>query len=209
MLRLPSAAGATRLVLMRHVATDESCRARVHGALDAPLSVTGRRAAEHLAAWLAEVPFQAVYASPLRRALETAEALAKLHGLRPVVHEDLREIEFGELEGSRYEDVEASRPELFRSWMRQPTRTRFPGGESFVELRARVLPAAESIRSRHAGATIAVVAHGGVTRTILAAALGIPDEALFRLDQCHGGLSVVDWFGEEPVVRLMNATPPG
>jgi broad specificity phosphatase PhoE len=90
--------------------------------------------------------------------------------------------------------------------MREPTQTTFPGGESFAGLRARVLPAAEEIRLRHPGATIAVVAHGGVIRAIVAAALGLADDALFRLDQSLGGVSVIDWIGETPLVRVINAT---
>jgi broad specificity phosphatase PhoE len=193
-------------VLVRHLDPDESVRGRAYGALDAPLAPAARRRAELLARQLEVLPLAAVYSSPLRRARDTAAPIAARHGLVPVTHDGLREIEFGELEGRLYEEIEVGWPELFRSWMEEPTRTRFPGGESFADLRARVLAASDEIRGRHTGATIAVVAHGGVTRTVLAAALTMPDEALFRLDQCYGGVSVVDWFGDVPLVRLVNAT---
>jgi broad specificity phosphatase PhoE len=210
MLRLPPHEGATRLVLVRHVAPSESMKGRVYGALDVPLSPEARSQAERLAEALEGVDLAAVYASPLRRALETAVPIAERQGLTPQIHDDLREIDFGELEGERYEDLERRRPELFRSWMEwmdHPTGVTFPGGESFVELRTRALTAAEEIRERHHGSSAAVVAHGGVTRAILAASLDLPDHALFRLDQPYGAVSVVDWFDGTPVVRLLAARP--
>jgi alpha-ribazole phosphatase len=208
MLRLSPHDGATRLTLVRHLETDESLRGRAYGALDVPLSARGVRQAEQLASSLEALPLEAVYSSPLRRALETAGPVARRHGLEPIATEALRELDFGEVEGLLYEEVEANRPELFSSWMREPTRTTFPGGESFADLRARVLPAVEQIRTAHAGRAVAVVSHGGVIRTILADALALAEDAVFRLDQSCGGVSVVDWLGEVPLVRLVNATFP-
>jgi alpha-ribazole phosphatase len=204
MLRLPPQDGATRLLLIRHLEPDRSVHGRAYGSLDAPLSALARDQAAKLAQALDGVRLDAVYTSPRRRALETATPLAVQRQLVPVVHEGLREIDFGEIEGSRYEEVEKDRPDLFRSWMSHPTGVSFPGGESFADLRLRVLGAAEEILARHPGSAVALVAHGGVTRAIVAASLSMPDEALFRLDQAYGAVSVVDWFGEAPVVRALN-----
>jgi alpha-ribazole phosphatase len=206
MLRLPPQDGATRLLLIRHLEPDQSVHGRAYGSLDAPLSALALEQAAKLAQALDGVRLDAVYASPLRRALETATPLAVHRKLVPVVHEGLREIDFGEIEGSRYEEVEQGRPDFFRSWMSDPTGVSFPGGESFADLRLRVLGAAEEIRARHRGSAAALVAHGGVTRAIVAASLGMPDEALFRLDQAYGAVSVVDWFGETPILRVLNVS---
>jgi probable phosphoglycerate mutase len=206
MLRLPPQDGATRLLLIRHLEPDRSVHGRAYGSLDAPLTALAVKQATKLARALDGVHLDAVYASPLRRALETATPLAVHRRLVPVVHEGLREIDFGEIEGSRYEEVEQSRPDLFRSWMSDPTKVSFPGGESFADVRLRVLAAVEEIRARHRGRGVALVAHGGVTRAIVAASLSMPDEALFRLDQGYGAVSVVDWLGETPVLRVLNAS---
>jgi broad specificity phosphatase PhoE len=69
-----------------------------------------------------------------------------------------------------------------------------------------VLGAAEEILERHRGSAVALVAHAGVTRAIVAASLSMPDEALFRLDQAYGAVSVVDWLGETPILRVLNAS---
>ena len=81
---------------------------------------------------------------------------------------------------------------------------RFPGGEDYVGLKARVLSAVEEVRERTTSA--AVVAHGGVNRIVLADALGLPDDAIFRLDQPYCALSVIDWIDGSPLVRAVNAS---
>ena len=205
MLGLPDRGEATRLLLVRHEETDGSMRGRCYGNLDVPLSDAGRQRAEELGTVLSELPLTAVYSSPLSRSLGTAAAIAAVQRLDVLAEERLREIDFGELEGLTYDEVRAERPELYRAWMETPTRVRFPGGEAFTDLQRRVLAAAAEIRSRHDGEAVAIVAHGGVVRVVLADALGLADEAIFRLGQSHGGVSVVDWLEEAPVVRLVNA----
>jgi broad specificity phosphatase PhoE len=119
------------------------------------------------------------------------------------VHPDLVDIDFGEWEGGRFDELERRDPELYRSWMTQPTRTRFPGGEDFGELKARVIAAVAEIRQEAESA--AVVAHAGVNLAILGDALGLADGAIFRLDQPLAAVSVVDWIDNVPIVRAVNA----
>ena len=192
----------SRLVLIRHAEPDEAALGRSYGRLDVPLSPAGHDHARAIADALAEVRLDAVVASPLRRALDTAAPLAHARNLEPIVHEGLRELSFGAVEGATYDEIEREHPELFESWMNDPTGTRFPQGESFPDLRERALAAAAEIRSEHESA--AIVAHGGVTRTILAAALEMPDHAIFRLDQPFGAISIVDWLDGSAVVRGVN-----
>jgi alpha-ribazole phosphatase len=205
MLVLPPQGEATRLLLVRHAETDPALRGRCYGRLDVALSAEGRRQASALGAVLSGVPLAAVYSSPLARALDTAEPLAAGRGLEPVADDGLREIDFGELEGLAYDEIRAARPDVFRAWMETPAAVRFPGGESFADLRRRVLAAVGAIRERHRGGAVAVVAHGGVVRVVLADALGLTDGAVFRLDQTYGGVSVVDWLPGTPLVRVVNA----
>jgi broad specificity phosphatase PhoE len=192
----------SRLVLVRHCEPDESMRGRSYGALDVPLSEAGHEQARAIAGTLHGIRLDAVFASPLRRALETATPLARAHRLETVVHDGLRELSFGVIEGLSYNEIARERPELFESWMTDPAGTDFPGGESFGELRERALAAAAEIQAEHESA--AIVAHGGVTRAILAAALGMADDAIFALDQPYGAISVVDWIDGTSVVRALN-----
>jgi alpha-ribazole phosphatase len=192
----------TRLLLARHAEPAEEARGRCYGTLDVGLSPRGAEHAGRLAEALGSIAYEAVYTSPRTRSVETARPLAAARGLTPVVEADLREIDFGRLEGRTYDEIERSEPELFRAWMEAPTRVRFPGGESYDDLRARAVPVLDRIRACHACA--AVVTHGGVVRAGLAAWLGMPGDAIFRLDQSYCGITIVDWVDETPIVRLMN-----
>jgi broad specificity phosphatase PhoE len=205
MLHLAERGEATRLLLVRHTETDEAARGRCYGRLDVALSPAGIRQAEALGVALRVIPLGAVYSSPLARALGTAAAIAAAQGLGPVVHPDLVELDFGEVEGLPYEQIAAERPELYRAWMRAPASVQFPGGESLDDLRSRMRGAAGEIRERHPGEAVAVVGHGGVIRAVLADVLGLPSEGFFRLEQSFGGLSVVDWIEGVPIVRVVNA----
>jgi alpha-ribazole phosphatase len=187
-----------RLILVRHCEPQEDARGLCYGRLDIGLSDAGREHAERLGAALARHEWDAVYSSPRLRARETAVAVDR----DVVIDDDLREIDFGDLEGRNYDEIAATDPELYRAWMEQPTTVHFPGGESFAELKVRALEALDRIRAAHGAAV--VITHGGVLRAGLAAWLGMPDEAIFRLDQRYGGVTIVDWIDDVPLIRLMN-----
>ena len=201
MIALPERKGATRLVLVRHAEPDESMQGRCYGRLDVPLSAAGLRRAAAVGEALRRHEIEVVYSSPLQRAFDTARAVASAHGLEPIPRDALRELDFGELEGMSHDEIASEHPELYRFWMEDP----FPGGEGLSDLRARVLPEVAGIRKQHEGQAVAVVAHGGVLRVVLADALELPGAAFFRLDQPYGALSVVDWVEDVPIVRVAGA----
>ncbi len=193
----------TRVILIRHAHPDEDAAGRCCGSLDIGLSETGRAQAQTLAAALAPADVNAVFASPLRRAVETAEPVAGACGVPLQIDDDLRELDFGALEGRRFDEIAASLPDLYQRWMTHPTTVTFPGGESFADLSRRALAATERIRTELLGGTALVVTHGGVCRALVASALRIAPELIFRLDFDYGRITVIDWYAE-PVLRLLN-----
>jgi alpha-ribazole phosphatase len=193
-----------RLLLIRHAQPEVEAQGRCYGSLDVGLSARGERLARHLARVLDGISLAAVYTSPRVRATLTAAPLAALNGLAPTIVEALGELDFGDFEGRRYEDISREHPELFAAWMSAPTTVQFPGGESFADLRARVLAATATIRHDHPDEVVAIISHGGVIRTVLADALNIPTEAIFRLEQSYGGISIIDWLDGTPIVRIVN-----
>jgi alpha-ribazole phosphatase len=197
----------TRVILIRHADPAEDARGRCYGRTDIDLSPRGERRARHLANMLRRMPVDAVYTSPSRRAVDTARLLAAAHDLTPIELDDLRELDFGVCEGRTYDEIAAEEPELFRTWMLTPTKVRFPGGESYAQLRRRALAVSDELRRCHPAGTFAVVSHGGVIRAVLADALQMPDEAIFHLDVRYGGVSMIEWSGGTPIVRLVNAPP--
>ena len=94
-------------------------------------------------------------------------------------------------------------------WTDAAGRSRVPGRRGVADLRARALRAVRELIGRHEGETVAAVfSHAVVIRAVLADALEMPPDALFRLGQDYGGISLVDWFGALPIVRLVNAVEP-
>ncbi len=194
----------TALLLIRHTAPAAWAKGVCHGVLDVPLSEDGAIHAQGIADHLRDTTLDAVYASPLSRAVVTATAVAAPHGLRPVLREQLVEIDFGAFEGRTFDEIAASYPDLYGQWMRDPATVRFPAGETFGDLRARVTEEIARIRREHRGGSVAVVTHGGVIRAVLADVLGVEDGKIFRIGQSWGGLSLVEWVGDEPIVRYLN-----
>ena len=145
-----------------------------------------------------------VVSSPRIRALETARAIAEPHGLGVRVDPALQELDFGELEGRTYDEIAVSMPELYGEWMTNPTRARFPGGECYADLERRALRAVEGLRREPADGTVVAVTHGGVVRAVLADALGIPDDRIFRLAVDPASLSILDWVDDVPIVVALN-----
>jgi alpha-ribazole phosphatase len=196
----------TRLILVRHGEPDESVRGRCYGRLDPGLSLRGQVQIRTVRRLLRGVPLSNVYSSPRRRAKESARLLAR--GRKdPIVDDRLREIDFGELEGLTYDEIAARFPETYEAWMRHPTEVVFPGGESFPAMTGRVCEALDQLRLAHGGQPIVVVSHGGVNRIAIARALGLEPARIFRLDQGHACVNIIDFFGDEPLVRMVNVQP--
>lgn len=196
----------TRIYLLRHGETTWNAARRYQGTLDSPLSDAGRAQTHRLRDALRAVALRAVYSSPLTRAFETAAAVAAPHGLPVRAHDGLTEIRVGEWEGLTVSEIEARYAEAVRRWYDTPHLTRIPGGETIEELRARAASAVEELRRRHEGETIAVVAHGGVNKTILLTVLEAPLSCYWRIRQGNACVNVLDCSGGRGVVLVMNDT---
>ena len=194
----------TVLWLIRHPEPEAAAEGRCYGSKDWERSETGLSQARAIAAQLASEPLAAIYTSPRRRCVEAANLLAAGRTCAAVVMEPLRELDFGEFEGRLYEEIESLYPALYREWMERPTEVQFPGGESFSQMRSRVLAAADGLRARHAGEAVALVTHGGVNRIIVADALGMPPAHIFRIAQRYGAVNRIRYFGDTPLVELVN-----
>lgn len=196
---LPPGVGL-RLILVRHGEPVASAKGKCYGKLDVGLSERGRAQMEKVSAALESVAIDAVYTSPRRRARESAELLSS----EIVIDPRLSEIDFGELEGLSYDEAAERFPHLYKRWMEDPTAVKFPGGESFSEMRARVLEALSLVREVHEEQTVAIVSHGGVNRIVLAEALGVASRNIFHMEQSHAGVSIVDDLDGYSVVKLVN-----
>ena len=192
-------ASVTRLFLVRHGATTASAEDRFAGSIDTPLSEEGRRQARLLGERLAREDIDAVYASPMTRAMETA----KLACRDPKSTPELREIAHGHWEGLTRAEAEQRYPAEIAAWEEDPFTFAPEGGESGVLVLARALPVIRAIVERHQGKQVLVVSHKATLRLVLCSLLGIDAKGYRdRLDQSPACLNVIDF--RDPVrARLM------
>lgn len=195
-----------RIILVRHGEPVQSAQGRCYGKLDVSLSQRGERQIEQTARWLQKFEIDAIYASPRTRAVESGKIIAAKRRLLIQPDESFAEINFGDFEGRTYEEVEHQFPEIYQKWMTAPTLVKFPNGESFSEMQARVLAAIRALKIRHQGETFGIVSHGGVNRIVLADALKMPEAEIFRLEQSYAAANVIDFYDDFPVLRILNRT---
>ena len=157
-----------KIWFIRHGETEWNRTKRYQGHSDIPLNENGRRQAQETASLLAKEPLSAIYASDLKRAVETAEAIAQTHELRVQQKPELRELHFGLWEGLRYEQIMEKWADELSLMYEHPEKGCAPEGEGFSELAKRAWPALQAIREAHQEEeAIAVVAHGGTIRVLL------------------------------------------
>lgn len=193
----------TRVIAIRHGETAWNVDTRIQGHLDIPLNDTGRWQAERVAAALAHEPVAAIYASDLKRADETARAIARATGAEVISHTGLRERHFGVFEGRTFEDIASAWPDQSEQWRKRHPEWAPEGGESLLQLRARVGDTAHELAARHRGQQIVLVAHGGVLDTLYRIATGqevqaprtwqLGNAAINRLLWTPQGFTLVGW----------------
>ena len=167
----------TRVVAVRHGETDWNAQTRIQGQIDITLNAAGREQAQRLGRALADEKFDAVYASDLRRAADTARALAERAGLPLRTEVSLRERGFGSFEGLTWAEVEQHHPEASRRWRERDMSFGPPGGETLAVFYERAVSALAAIAARHRGQHIAIVTHGGVLDVLYRAASRIALDA--------------------------------
>lgn len=184
----------SRVFLVRHGATQLSAEDRFAGAVDVLLSDEGREQAQRLGERLAGEPIAAVYASPMKRTIETARLLAMPHALEVQPMDALREIDHGRWEGRSRAEVENAFAVEYQRWEDDPYTFAPDGGESGLQVTARALPALLQLVEKHPSQTFAVVSHKATIRLLLSSLLGFdPRRYRDRLDQNPAALNVIDF----------------
>ena len=197
----------TRVYLFRHGEVVLAETRRFIGHLDVPLSARGEAQCVSQSARLRDIALSALYASDLARARRSGELLGSPGGLSPIVVPALREMAMGRWEGLTADEIKAREPEAFAAWMAGIGEFPFPEGESVPDLAARAWPAFEALVDAHAGATIAIVAHGGTNRALLCRALGLPLDRLLSFGQGYGAFNVLEHRAGVWTLRRLNEEP--
>jgi alpha-ribazole phosphatase len=200
---------STWVYLARHGEVLHAAEGRFFGHTDVALAPAGRRQATALAACLATEPIDAVYASDLLRARESAAPLAAARQTDVVAMPALREMAMGRWEGLTFAEIRTREAELCDQWLADPFKLPFPEGEGVGDLYIRAVPALRQLIERHPGQRVAVIGHGGTNRVILADALGLPLRNIFRLAQDYGAWNLIEYRDDGAVVHVLNQRPVG
>ncbi|MBM3470498.1 MAG: histidine phosphatase family protein [Armatimonadetes bacterium] len=196
----------TTIYLIRHAETTWNAEGRLQGTLDAPLSERGQEQVRRLIEALRAVPLAAVYSSPLGRAHATADPIAAAHAVPLRTVAELREMAQGEWEGRLISEVRDGDGRPIQARVDSPVESVFPGGETMEHVQTRAVAALRMLAERHPGEVIAVVAHGGVNKTLLLSCLGAPLGHHARIAQGGACINIIELGGPLPRVTALNNT---
>jgi broad specificity phosphatase PhoE len=192
---------------VRHGATDWNRDHRLQGQTDIALSAEGLAQAETLALTLAQCPVAAIACSDLRRAVQTAQPIARLHGIDPFLTTDLREVCLGDWEGLTPDDIRARWGEaVLSAYQGDPTTNPPPGAEERSAVEQRVSRAIATVLDELAEGVHLVVGHGGTLRTAICCAIGAPPELARRMWLDNASITRVDFGGRLPRLVSLNDT---
>jgi len=175
----------TQIILARHGETEWNVAEVFRGRIDIELNENGVKQAELLARYLSDLKLDAVYSSPLQRALKTAEIIASYHKLKVSIAPGLVDFNYGDWQGLPHQEVKDKYKELYATWISHPERVKMPAGESLAEVRERAVGVVDSVIARHRG-TVVLVSHRVVNKVLICALLGLDNSHFWniRLDTC-------------------------
>ena len=191
-----------QLILVRHGETIHNVNGIAQGWQDSELSDRGRDQVVRLAKRLITFRPDAIYSSPLSRAMSTAEAIRAVTGLEIRVLEDLREMNYGGWEGRSFLDVRKTEEEEYRRWIGDPAH-RCPGGESHNDVLARMNRAFDAVRDARRPV---LVTHGTAIRIGATALLNAPVSTSRHLAQDNASINLFVWRGGRCVLKVWNDT---
>src|SRR5262249_2757432 len=183
----------TDLYLIRHGQTATNQARLIQGWDSEPLNARGRNQAERAGQRLATTGLVALYASPLRRAGETAEIIGRAAGLDVTLVEGLREMNTGHASGLHSAQFMVRHPRLWWAWLRDDAELAFPGGDTLSAFYSRAAETIGALVVRHTGQALAVVAHGGVISGYLSLLLHGRGSNRFALRLRNGSISHLRW----------------
>lgn len=194
----------TKLILIRHGQTVWNHELRYQGQTDVALTEEGYRQARLMTNRLKTEKIDAIYASDLSRALETAKIVAEGWSVSVQSLPELREINFGVWEGLTYKEIAERYPDLVKVWFSNPSQVRIPNGEMFAELQDRAYGAIKSLLAKHPDQTILVASHGATIRMIICGILGMELDRAWQIRQDNTAVNIIDFYDGQGIIRVLN-----
>jgi broad specificity phosphatase PhoE len=196
----------TTIYLVRHGQTAWNKEEIFRGRTDIPLNETGRKEALLAGQYLRGVKVDSVYSSPLSRAFETAETIARYQGKEVQTLDGLIDIDFGQWQGVSREEVKKRYGELYRQWKENPHLVRFPEGESLEEVRERALEAIHETVRHHATEILVMVSHRVVNKIVICGLLGLDNSHFWEIGQDTCCINILEFGKGFTLLRLNDSS---
>jgi phosphoserine phosphatase len=194
----------TSIYLVRHGQTAWNKEEIFRGRTDIPLNETGLKEAELAGEYFRELKIHAIYSSPLSRARQTAEGIARIHCLEVNPLEGLIDMSFGNWEGRTLEEIKRDEMELYPLWRDQPHLVQFRGGESLDRVRDRSMAAMEELIRSCPEKTLVLVSHRVVNKVLISAILGLDNSHFWQIGQDTTAINLIHYRNGKYVLSLMN-----
>jgi broad specificity phosphatase PhoE len=196
-----------RLILVRHGETERNFEARLQGGKsDVPLNEKGRGQARSLGLALKDEKLRAIYSSPLKRALDTAQAISAHHHLKVETDQGLSEIDMGSIDGLDLTEVKESQTDFWERWRQEDYSVALPGGESPLQVQKRAWGVVQDIIRRNHEGSVVVVSHAISLQTIIIAILGAPLSSFTRFHLGVASITILHIDDERTSLILLNDT---
>jgi broad specificity phosphatase PhoE len=193
------------LILARHGQTLWNVDKIYRGRSDVYLDEVGTRQAELLGKYLSNYGLEAIYSSPLKRALDTAHIIAHYQKIDVQIAENLVDFDYGEWQCLSEQEVKRLYPVLLKEWHNNPHKVRMPGGESLEDVRKRAIEVIKDILCNYQGSVI-LVAHRVVNKVLICFLLGLDNSHFWNIKQDVGGITVFNYLDGRYVLTRHNDT---
>lgn len=195
----------TELILVRHGQTAWNVEKVFRGRVDVSLDETGIKQAESLARYLSQWQLEAIYSSPLKRALETASMIARYQKVPVQVAQGLIDMDYGEWQSLPEQEVNKLYPSLYEQWREKPQAVKIPGGESLDEVKRRAMEVVNEAVSRYRGSVV-LVSHRVVNKILICSLLGLDSSHFWNIRQDVCGITIFERVNERFVLTKHNDT---
>ncbi|MBC7190589.1 histidine phosphatase family protein [Candidatus Aerophobetes bacterium] len=195
------------IFLIRHGNTIWNRKKVFRGHLDIPLDKEGEYQAELTGKYLQQIKLNALYSSPLKRALKTAQIIKNYQAqdMRIVVCEGFKDLNYGKWQGKSHEEIKREYNQLYSIWGKEPEKVKIPGGETLKEAADRAWQALEEIILREKG-VVGIVSHRVINKLLICRVLGVGVGGFWKIKQDTCCINLIQYESGRFTILKLNDT---
>jgi broad specificity phosphatase PhoE len=195
----------TELILARHGETVWNVEKIYRGRADVNLDEVGIKQADLLGKYLSSWKLEAIYSSPVKRATDTANIIARYQKIGVKIAEGLVDFDYGEWQSLPEQEVKKLYPALLNEWHNNPHKVRMPAGESLEDVRRRAIKVVNDVLSKYQGSVV-LISHRVVNKVLICSLLGLDNSHFWNISQDVGGITIFNYIDGRFVLTRHNDT---